>query len=346
MVSVCPLYLGVIPDSHNSGYASYGAAPAALQIFDIAKGSFTSTLSVPSSSSSTQTQTIPGPSQTNHGSGTQGGYPTTTTDPGSSGGSSGSGNGGRKHDKNTIAIAVGVVFGLLSLAAVVVVYYVRRRQQRRQGQRRFVALNGDDDDEGGSTHPMEEIPAARFSDDTYNQHRWGFGLLDSIGLAGILNATTGGRTIRHVPQRRDMLADEDTEFGGWYDARKRDGSGGSAWSLRSILGARIRSREPSATGEGAARREKSDPFSDKVALVRDADTGYPVPAVTAAGKSWERRQISYSSTKDYVQVALDNLEDVHDVPRYVRAMHTIRFSDNLPRRTSVRQSNIHLKTLW
>jgi len=102
-----------------------------------------------------------------------------------------------------------------------------------------------------------------------------------------------------------MLADEDTrEFGEWYDTRRRDGSGGSAWSLRSILGARIRSREPSATGtlgEGVVWREKSDPFSDEAALVRDEETGYVASAVTVAERPPGQRQ-SHSASRDYVQV--------------------------------------------
>jgi hypothetical protein len=198
------------------------------------------------------------------------------------------------------------VFGFLGLVvAVVAVYYVRRRQHRR-GERRFMALNrGDDGDDDDSARSTEGIPAARFYGDpvSYNQRRWGLGLLDTIGLTGVLSAATGGRTVRHIPERRDMLADEDTrEFGEWYDARRRDGSGGSAWSFRSILGARIRSREPSATstlGERMAWREKLDPFSDEAALAQDAETGYVASAVA--------RHTSYSSTRDYVQV--EQLDD-------------------------------------
>lgn len=167
-----------------------------------------------------------------------------------------------------------------------------------------MALNGGDDGDG-SVHSDEGIPAARFSDDpvSYNQHRWGLGLLDTIGLAGFLRAATGGRTVRHIPERRDMFADEDREFGEWYDARRRDGSGGSAWSLRSVLAARIRSRQASASsslGEGMVQREKSDPFSDEAAYV-------PLAVTRAQGQ----RQISHSNTRDYVQVGQldDHLED-------------------------------------
>jgi hypothetical protein len=171
-----------------------------------------------------------------------------------------------------------------------------------------MALNGGDDG-NDRAHSKEGIPAARFSDDpaSYSQHRWGFGLLDTIGLAGILSAATGGRTVRHIPERRDMLADEDSQ---WYDARRRDGSSGSVWSLRSVLGARIRSRQPSATstlGEGMVWREKSDPFSDEAALMRDEEAGFVPLGVTVAGRSQGRRQMSYSSTGDHVQA--EQLDD-------------------------------------
>ena len=166
-----------------------------------------------------------------------------------------------------------------------------------------MALNGGDDgDDGdGSAHSEEGIPAARFFDDpvSRDQHRWGVGLLDTIGLVRLLRSATGG-TVRHIPERRDMFADEDREFGEWYGAGRRDGSGGSVWSLRSVLGARDRIRQPSASstlGEGIVRREKSDPFSDEAALMRDGETAYiPLPVTRTQG----RRQIS-SSTRDYVQ---------------------------------------------
>ncbi|KAF8239707.1 galactose oxidase [Tricholoma matsutake] len=282
------------------GYGANTAAPTALQIFDVAKRSFTSTFSPPSPSF-TQSQTLPSPSPTSdHVASTQGGHPTTTTDP-----APGRGTNTSNHSTKTIAIAVGAVFGFIGVAALVLVYYVRRRQRRTRSERRFVALNDSDD----SADSAEGIPAVRFSNDPIsynNQHGWGFRVFDTIGLASILSAATGGRTVRHIPERRDMLADEDTrEFGEWYDARRRDGSDGSAWSLRNILGARIRSREPSATstlGEGTVFREKSDPFSDELALVRAKESGQVALAVAADEKSQGLRQTSSSSSRDYVQV--------------------------------------------
>jgi hypothetical protein len=311
----------------SSGYGSNAAAPTTLHIFDVAESrlSFSSTFSPPPPSS-TQTHTLPGPSRTPNSvttphpvTGSHAGSPTTTTDPRP-------GTHGINHNKRTTAIAVGVVFGVLGLlVAVAVVYYVKRRQHPR-GERRFMALNrGDDGDDSDSARSTEGIPAARFYDGpaSHNQRRWGFGLLDTIGLTSILSAATGGRTIRHIPERRDMLADEDTsEFWGWYDARSRDRSGGSVWSLRSIFDARIRSREPSATSTlgGMVWREKSDPFADDAAVLRDTETGYALSAVTAAGRPQGLRQTSLS--RDYVQLEQvdDHVEDQATLlPRYVHA---------------------------
>jgi hypothetical protein len=205
-----------------------------------------------------------------------------------------------------------------------------------------MTLNGGDGGGGSeaSLHSTEGIPAARLSDDTMspNEHGWGFGVLDTIGLASILRAATGGRTVRHIPERRDMLADEDTrDFGEWYDARRRDGSSGSAWSLRSILGARMRTREPSAAstlGGGMMFREKSDPFSEQSSLVQGAGADFSASALTTAGRLQGHTSMSYAATKDHTQVRLhDDVEDKTGVTppqRYDAPRHKIVLSDNTP----------------
>lgn len=125
-----------------------------------------------------------------------------------------------------------------------------------------------------------------------------------------------------------MLADEDRECE-WYEAGRRDGSGGSVWSLRSVLGARVRSHQPSAssaTGEGTVRREKSDPFSDEAALRQDEKTEYVPSAVTRT-----QGQINYSGTRDYVQVEqLDEDEPSQSVSSKQPSQNTLIVTQDHP----------------
>jgi len=122
-----------------------------------------------------------------------------------------------------------------------------------------------------------------------------------------VTAATGTRNIRHVPERRDMLADEDTrDFGAWYDARRRDGSGGSSWSLRSIIGPLRKSREPSiasSIGE-TSWKEKFYPFVDGAAVVRDDEASY-----AGTSRPRGRRQISYTNTRSYHDPFADPIQE-------------------------------------
>ncbi|KAJ8693039.1 hypothetical protein PTI98_010290 [Pleurotus ostreatus] len=91
--------------------------------------------------------------------------------------------------------------------------------------------------------------------------------------------------VRMLPERRDMLSDEDTrEFAypnpshrrwrsgasserrrAWFDYERRraDGSAGSAWSLLSIFGAGARSREPSHGGSSLVSSRVATPWNEK-----------------------------------------------------------------------------------
>ena len=62
-------------------------------------------------------------------------------------------------------------------------------------------------------------------------------LLSSLGFLGAIGIATRMRNVGYTYQRRDILADQDTPgFGEWYNSRGRDGTGGSSWLLKNILG--------------------------------------------------------------------------------------------------------------
>ncbi|KXN88622.1 Adagio-like protein 3 [Leucoagaricus sp. SymC.cos] len=290
------------------GYSNSGPASSALQVFDLSSKSFTSSYTPPSPTASV-TQTMPGGSgtptgtATHHpGSPTSGGggatHPTSTLNP--------NGNDGNKHDKSSVAaIAVGATLGglgVIAAGAAVVIHMQRRRKKRRAGN--FMAIGGDDDEGNSSLHAGSTIPAATMytGDGAATVNKWGNGLLGTaFGIASTITAATKLRNVRGTYQRRDMLADEDTrEFGEWYNARRRDGTGGSSWSLaRSILGTRFRSREPSTYSHGSAshRQEKTDPFSDGTSLMQDPEPGTPDFEVTLRPQN--RRETNYISTSSY-----------------------------------------------
>ncbi|RDB26194.1 Adagio protein 2 [Hypsizygus marmoreus] len=312
------------------GYSDDKPADASLQIYDVAQDTFASVFT-PLSPSSTPTQPPPGPSQTSkstntHSStGTHGAaHPTNTGVPDPENPSDGGhpdndnddegdeGDGGN----HTIAVAVGTTFGILGLLIVGLgaAYYVRQRRRQKGSESRFMALRGGDhdDDDSNSAHLEGDIPpAGGFSEKQSfgGRHGWNLGVLNSLGLAGVAGAATGTRSVRNIPERRDMLADEDTrEFGEWYGGRRRDGTGGSSWSLRSILGGGVRmvSRAPSnaSTLGGASWREKADPFSDGAALMRDEETSY-----IGATRPHSQRQSSQTSTRSYHDPFADPIQE-------------------------------------
>ena len=264
-------------------------------------------------------------------------HPTSTNDPGSdqNGGGKPGQNDGATKSGNKAAIAAGTVFGVVGLIAgsVVIVYYARRRDRQGVGDARFTTLGdeGDGDRDGGdSPHIEGAIPAAGgfgLGEKSSGGRRggvsagWNLGILNSLGLAGVV-----GAGVRRSAARRDMLADEDTrDFGAWYDydRRMRDGSGGSSWSLRTILGGiGMKSREPSSGSNlsvlgggrgGPHGREKTDPFSDGAALMKDEQTGLgSAEEVGGIVRPPGRRQASYASTmsrKSYVDPFADPIQE-------------------------------------
>ena len=211
------------------------------------------------------------------------------------------------------AIAIGASLGAFAFLVVLLgtAYYLRRRQHG-QGDVRFIALGGDERGNGAdSPHFDGEIPAvSTHGDPVGTVHGGNRGFLNSLGLAGAISAATKMRNEGSTYQRRDMLADEDTRsFGEWYSSRGRDGTGGSSWSLRNILGGgtRLASREASTTSRGTntggrntPRREKLDSFSDGTSLLRDEDTGI-MEVVATSGPTRSRanghRLMSQASSK-------------------------------------------------
>ncbi|KAI0368781.1 hypothetical protein BV20DRAFT_947563 [Pilatotrama ljubarskyi] len=324
------------------GYAQSAPVNASLLLFDAAKGTFGSTYTPPAAVTSPTSNTIPGPTATGSGSGqspsgtagdpagTRGGStPSSTGQPGSSGnggGKSGDGDGngngttpggdpqGASSKSHATAVALGVVFGVLGLlAGGAAAYYLSTR--RRATHDRFHLLGPSDDDESPHLGPV--IPVA------------GAGGAREKGLPVVqtvkekLGGLVPGRTTRQ-PQRRDMLADEDTRVfdePGWYQVR-RDGSVGS-WStgrgrptlgdvvqgsltsLRNVGGAMLayasgtrnsKNREPSgASSVTYWEKDSYEPFSDKAALVGLAH------APQAASRPKGGRKASYTSQWSYYE---------------------------------------------
>ena len=88
-------------------------------------------------------------------------------------------------------------------------------------------------------------------DPVMDTHRGNRRLLYSLGLSGALGVATKMKNVGDGYQRRDMLADEDTRsFGEWYASGGKEGTEGSSWSLKSILGG----------GSGLLSREATYPF--------------------------------------------------------------------------------------
>lgn len=207
---------------------------------------------------------------------------------------------------SVVAAAVGTTLGVLGTAALAltVVVYARRRQ--RANRESFMVIEDDNDSDGSNLRGGSLMPVATRHNEkgAPGTGGWGNNLLDAaFGIAGTIGAKS--RNARHT-YRRDMLADEDTqEFGDWYNARRREGTGGSSWSLKSLFGARFRSRDPSIFGSGSHRQEKTDPFSDGTSLMQDQEPG---PSLSE-GKERSRHggQVSHRTTSSYSYI--DPFED-------------------------------------
>ncbi|TFK20292.1 galactose oxidase [Coprinopsis marcescibilis] len=277
------------------GYGSSSPAPPEVQVYDVQGDTFVPEYSPPPISS-TPTRTLPLPSQTSNSGITSKHQPTSSvspsnpTAPGDPG--QGSQSGG---NKKATAIAIGTAIGALALIVLLLsaFYYRRHRQRRYWDERRFVPVSpnspfGDDDND---SQINRNIPRAGFT-----QQRKDGALLRTLGLAGIIGSLTRNEQDRQ--ERRNMLDDEDREFGTLYNKQRRDGTNGSVWSLLSFLGGGHGSREASIAGHSAHSStpwgEKSDPFSDNAGLVHDAETQ---SLGAGAVRPKNRRETSYVSNR-------------------------------------------------
>jgi hypothetical protein len=173
-------------------------------------------------------------------------------------------------------------------------------------RRSFMALRHDGDDED-SPHMESGIPLAgnRSQKSDSDSDLWG--TFKNFGLLGAIGALFGASTARPVPERKDMLADEDKESG-YHNKRKtrREATNDSNWSFRSLsfLGGR-KSREasimtsPRGTPLVTPFLEQGDPFSDGAAFTSDDETGFVGAAVAGSSRhasTYSRRQMSYASS--------------------------------------------------
>ena len=256
------------------GYLGNSPAPSTLQIYDYVKDTFLLSYTPPQYPIS---HPSPSPSQVPRPSPNSGPSSPTTS-------SAHPGNTPVPHDgasgkRNHIAAAVGATLSILALVLLGVgaTYYVKRRRSPARGNNRFVTLGEDDD--GRSGPHFEGGPIALSLDNMRYRNRrskWDSGFLNS--LSGAIGSIVVSNRFSNVPERRDMLADEDTrEFGRWYTRSRQDRLSGSSWSLRSILGQRVGTREPSMSSSlgMATRREKTDSSTDTAVLIGDQDGVYP-----------------------------------------------------------------------
>ncbi|THV07267.1 hypothetical protein K435DRAFT_848217 [Dendrothele bispora CBS 962.96] len=325
------------------GYSTSGAASVTMQVYNPSDGSYSSSFTPPATPS--VTQTIPISTETagsGSGSGSNGGHSTGTPGSGDGGdgngdgGTDGGGGGGDPQDPNnsnsngrTTAIAVGTTLGVLAalVIGILVVYYVRRQGRIADEERRFMLLS-EDLGGGGSPHLEEGL---RSTHALGEKHDFG-SMFKKFKFGSALTAVpaVGLAVIRRTPQRRDMLADEDTRNFSptpWYNFRR-----GSSWSLRSAM--RFKSRDSSTSSyvnldnPPTPWNEKIDPFSDGAAVMRDGETGYIGAAAPGHGgiampsSNRSRRDVSYSSSRtDYsygdpfADPFSDPYDDIEEVPR-------------------------------
>ncbi|KAI0635628.1 hypothetical protein C8Q77DRAFT_582207 [Trametes polyzona] len=322
------------------GYAQSAPVNASLLLFDALKGAYIASYTPPVAVTSPTSNTIPGPTATGTGAGqsspgtggdptgTRGGSsPSSTGAPGSGGnggGDSGDGSGdgsdpntsseGSSSKSHATAVALGVVLGVLGLVVGGAgAYYMSTR--RRASNDRFHLLGPSDDDDSPHLGPIIPVAGAAAPREK------GLHVVQSVRQK--LGGLVPGRTNRQ-PQRRDMLADEDTRMfdePGWYHIR-RDGSigswstgrgrptlgdvvQGSLTSLRNVGGAMLAyaagtrsSKNREASGASSAtywEKDSYEPYSDKAALV-----GLPgLPQ--AASRPKGGRKASYTSQWSYYE---------------------------------------------
>ncbi|KAF9779020.1 hypothetical protein BJ322DRAFT_1113881 [Thelephora terrestris] len=266
------------------GYGSSGPASAPITVYDPSTGTWPSTYTPPSPSFTpintfVSTPTSQPTSRTNpHSSTTNPLVPTT----------SGSGIASTSNSSHIAAIVIGVILGSLALVAVsIVVVVVRRRRRLSNG--RFHMLGPSEDDE--NPHVATTIPVAQSTTDRHRFPMFFFGITDR----------------RNSPQRRDMLADEDTRHFNDY-SHIRDATHTSSFmekpaslvrdswaSLRSVgalLGVNTTGsrRAPSSASSSQNSRNSSirekDPFSDRAAFVPTHEGMASRPKGGSIGSEW------------------------------------------------------------
>ncbi|KNZ81809.1 Dynein alpha chain, flagellar outer arm, partial [Termitomyces sp. J132] len=279
------------------GYGNDKPSPIVMRIFNTNTGAFESIFTPPSYAS-----------------------PTKTTGPNSGDLGEGGTNGSNQDSSHKIiGIAVGSVLGLLSLVviAVAIIYYIRRRHA--DGRRAFRALGETDnyhDDE--SEHLASSIPAAGFHQSrTFRSHHgWDFGIFDTVGLAATFGL--GTRILRHVPKRKDMLADEDTrDFTLWHSNGDREGAVDRTWSLRSLIPSLKRSREPSLTGSmgNISWRENPNTFADDAALIMEGEA--------SNGEALQLHETNVYDDHDDERGCVTNQPYFHPISQQLSTLRTI-----------------------
>ena len=218
-----------------------------------------------------------------------------------------------------VAIIVGVILSILGAIAIAIAIVLYSRRQQRRGCRDLII------DDDGSLCANSTIPAVNMYSGNHalSTGIWGDGFLGTaFGIAGRFSLIAKSKNVRGTYQRRDMLADEDMpDLGEWYSTRRRDGTRGSSLSLRSILGIRFRSREPSVYSRGSSRhlQEKTAPFSDGVSLMRDQEPETLGPVTD--GHLHSRREINHLSASSHSYLdpfadPVDEKDDTHDTHEY------------------------------
>ena len=316
------------------GYLEDSPAPPTLQIYDCVHDTFSPTytppqhpISLPPASSS-----VPSPSS-NSG-------PSSSTTPSANPSNTPVPPDGIPGNGNHIGAAIGATLGILALVLLGVGarYYLRRRRSLTRANNRFVAL-GQDDDGRNSPHFEGGPVAVSWDNERYRNRRsrWDSGFLTS--LSGVIGGVALSNKFSNVPERRDILADEDTrEFDRWYaQSRRGDRISGSSWSLRSIIGQRVETWEPSMSSSlgMATRREKTDSSADTSMLVGDHAI-YPMTPQVRLPKSRDMVYPKYIDPfADPVETQFDHRMDkdetmagseqpyLHPLPRPFTTVQTI-----------------------
>ncbi|TEB27038.1 hypothetical protein FA13DRAFT_1736823 [Coprinellus micaceus] len=301
------------------GYSQSAPAPDPVQVYNIPNSTIVPTFT-PRPSTSTPAYTLPPATRTPTTTpNTHQASPTPTPAPGPQDPDTPAEAEAKKNRTTTIAV---------SLAAIIVgIWYYRRRQQRKWEQARFWVIDGDDsgtpgvvtafDDDDDDSQIHRDIPLAGASDAEAAERGQGsraqgwLGALGIAGLGGLLGASTvKSQNPREKQERRNMLDDEDNaDFGTWYNNTRREGTGGSSWSVMSILG-RKNKRLTTDSATSTPWREKGDPFADDASSLMRADD----ESVNQT-RPRTRREMSHVSARSGVSYSDPFSDPIEEEPR-------------------------------